>query len=294
MNKKNIVLLSIMLFLRVFCIYAQNNSKNVESQLPEGKNWKLIWNDEFDGISLDTTKWGYRLHLIQRRHETWTNDAAELDGEGNLLLKVYEKDGKYYSSQLQTGRNYLDRPGDPFPDGKQKFVWPVAKMEPAKFIHKYGYYEIRCKLPKQQGWWAAFWLQSPTIGCSLDPTKAGVEIDIMENFTRDGTIFHKIFWNGYGADRKSKSSGPVKIPELKDDNFHTFGLFWNKRGYIFYVDGKETLMMDGPVSDVEQFVMITTECMGYREGDDACEPLKNAKMPDYFVVDYVRVFDEVE
>jgi beta-glucanase (GH16 family) len=44
-------------------------------------------------------------------------------------------------------------------------------------MHKYGYYEIRCKLPKQPGWWAAFWLQSPTIGSTLDPA------DLMEKAT---------------------------------------------------------------------------------------------------------------
>ena len=31
------------------------------SLLPEGKKWKMVWSDEFDGTELDTSKWDYRL-----------------------------------------------------------------------------------------------------------------------------------------------------------------------------------------------------------------------------------------
>jgi len=262
---------------------------HVASQLPPGKKWKLVWSDEFDGTELDRTKWDYRLHIMQTRYETWTDDAASLDGKGNLLLKAYEKGGHYYSSQLQTGANYMDRPGGQY--GKTRFSWPIAKIATPNFMHKYGYYEIRCQLPRQPGWWAAFWLQSPTIGSSLDPRTSGVEIDIMENFTRDGVISHNIHWNGYGPDRQSKGSGPVKKPELSE-GFHTFGLDWNAHEYVFYTDGQVTWRVAGPISDREQFILVSTECNGYRKGEPAPE-LKKAKLPDYFVVDYVRVFDQV-
>ena len=65
-----------------------------------------------------------------------------------------------------------------------------------------------------------------------------------------------------------------------------------------------------PVSEVEQFILVSTECHGYNRvfanesdnasaaGDDLVwhgkpvESLKNAVLPDEFVVDYVRVFDK--
>jgi beta-glucanase (GH16 family) len=265
-----------------------NQTPHVESELPNGKQWKLVWNDEFDGNSLDTTKWGFRLHIMQTRHETWTDDAYELDGKGFLKLKAYEKDGEYYSSQLQTGSNYMDRPGDQY--GSSKLTWPIAKLEKPKFVHKYGYYEIRCKLPTQEGWWVAFWMQSPTIGATLDPLESGVEIDIMENFTRDGVISQNIHWNGYGKNHEGAGSGPIKL-QLNDGEFHTFGVDWNPYGYVFYVDGKETWRISGPVSNREQFILVSAECDGYRKG--AASPLlKKAVLPDYFIVDYVRVYDE--
>ncbi|MDD5708145.1 MAG: glycoside hydrolase family 16 protein, partial [Kiritimatiellae bacterium] len=262
--------------------------EHVASVLPPEKKWRMVWHDEFDGPVLARSKWDYRLHLMQQRHRTFVDDAAELDGRGNLLLKVYEKDGQFYSSHLQTGSNFMDRPGEEY----GKFRWPIAKIETPKFMHKFGYYEIRCKLPAQPGWWVAFWLQSPTIGATLDPASSGVEVDIMENFTRDGIVSHNNHWNGYGTDHQHAGSGDRRLTETAD-GFHVFGLDWSKHGYIYYIDGRESWRLDGPVSNREQFILVSTECNGYRTGDSPAPELKNAVLPDCFVVDYVRVFDEV-
>ena len=53
-------------------------------------------------------------------------------------------------------------------------------------------------MPTQEGWGVDFWLQSPTIGASLQALDSGVEIDIMENIKRDGTISHNIHWTNMG------------------------------------------------------------------------------------------------
>ena len=267
----------------------KESNQHVESLLPAGKKWKLVWNDEFDGDTLDRSKWDFRLHLMQQRHNTFTDEGAELDGKGNLHLKLIERDGHYFSPHLQTGSNYLDRFGEAY----GKFTWPVAEIKEPKFMHKYGYYEIRCKLQTQPGWWAAFWLQSPTIGSTLNPEKSGVEVDIMESFTRDGMISHNNHWDGYGKDHKHAGSGDQKLEETAD-GFHVFGLDWSKDGYIYYVDGKESWRCDGPVSHCEQFILISTECQGYRQGDQPREDLTKAVLPDAFIIDYVRVFDEVK
>jgi beta-glucanase (GH16 family) len=269
--------------------------KHVPSLLPEGKQWKMVWHDEFDGDTLDSSKWSYRLHLLQQRHETFAEEGAELDGKGNLLLKLIKKNGHFYSPHLQTGSNYLDRPGKGFCFEKGKFNWPIAKFEQPKFMHKFGYYECRCKLPTQPGWWAAFWLQSPCIGSTPDAEVSGVEVDIMENFTRDGIISHCNHWGGYSEYHQCCHPEPIQLQATPDD-FHVFGLEWNKEEYVYYVDGKETWRVTKPypISQREQFILISTECMGYRSGDQPSPLLKEAQLPDYFIVDYVRVFDEVK
>ncbi|NLO75210.1 MAG: family 16 glycosylhydrolase [candidate division WS1 bacterium] len=261
---------------------------HVASLLPAGKQWKLVWRDEFDGDTLDPSKWGFRLHMMQQRHHTFSEEGAGLDGQGNLLLTLHEKDGQFYSPHLQTGSNFLDRPGPSY----GKFHWPIAPIEVPRFVHKYGYYEIRCKLPTQPGWWAAFWLQSPTIGATLDPAQSGVEVDIMENFTRDGIVSHNNHWNGYGGTTQSLGSGERQLEETPD-GFHVFGLDWSPEAYVYYIDGQESWRVEAPISHCEQFILVSTECMGYRAGDSPDPLLLEAVLPDYFIVDYVRVFDEV-
>ena len=283
----------VLLFMVLACgrALADETLKSLLPALPAGKSWRLAWKDEFDGTALDRTKWDFRLHIMQTRHQTFTNAGARVEN-GLLHLDLIEKDGQYYSAHLQTGRNFLDRPGNPYSTG---LTWPIAELEPPLFAHKYGYYEIRCRLQRQPGWWSAFWMQSPLIGANLDPAVSGVELDIMENFTRTNRISHNIHWDGYGKNHKHKGSGEVTFAETPD-RFHTFGMHWSQTNYVFYVDGQETWRVDGPVSHTEQFLLVSTECEGYRKGnrDQPSERLKTAVLPDAFVVDYVRVYDEVE
>ena len=63
------------------------NVKNHEpSFLPEGKQWKLAWSDEFDGTELDRSKWDYRLYMMGKRHRTWQDEGVTLDGKSNAVF----------------------------------------------------------------------------------------------------------------------------------------------------------------------------------------------------------------
>ncbi len=263
---------------------------HVASILPDNKKWILVWQDEFDGVTLDRSKWDYRLYMMHQRHNTFSDEGtAVLDGNSNLRLELVEKDGMFYTAQLQTGENYMDRPGD---TGYGNFTWPIGKFKKPGFLHKYGYYEIRCKLQTQEGWWSAFWLQSPIIGATADGETSGVEVDIMESFNRDGLVEHTNHWGGYGQDHGSVTSGKYQLTGT-EDGYHHFGVDWSRDGYIFYIDGKESWRVDRPVSDIEQFILISAEPWGYRWPDARGEKLKEAVLPDAFIVDYVRVFDEI-
>ncbi|MDO5577556.1 MAG: glycoside hydrolase family 16 protein [Fibrobacter sp.] len=263
---------------------------HVSSFLPENKNWKLVWSDEFDGNELDTSKWYYRLHMTGKKHTTYIEDAISFDGNSNIIFHLVEKDGKYYSSTIQTGENFTDKPNG------------EGRNTPPKFLHKYGYYEVRCKLQHERPWWTAFWLQSPTIAEELPPEKAGVEVDILESFRPGKLNPHFNHWGGYdkthqfantiGVDRWTTDDDAY---DISLDEYHTFAVHWAKDGYTFYVDGKQSgLKINGPVSDTEQFILLFTECQGFRAipGYKGIEKFPSG-LKDKFVVDYVRVFDEV-
>lgn len=278
---------------------------HAQSLLPAGKQWKLVWSDEFDGNSLDETKWNYRLNFWGYPSPTFTTEGVVVS-DGTLKIHLVRKGDDFYSAHLQTGGLTFDNPRDE----TSKVFWPYGKKDPAKFMHSYGYYECRCKLPKNDGWHAAFWLQAPGIGSHPDPAVAGVECDIMENYPqhKDGTLVCGCGWGGYG--NEGRWFGHFQFP-FKDtpDGWHTYGVDWSKEGYVFYADGQlvgRQMAPECPVSRIEQFILISTECHGYNRvfrtvgeaGESTVKPqpvpeLLQAVLPDCFEVDYVRVFDAV-
>lgn len=268
---------------------------HVPSLVPDGYKWKLAWHDEFDGTELDRTKWDYRLHMMGKRHITWQDKGVTLDGQSNAVFTVFEQDGEICSAQLQTGYNYMDAPVEKQEDcWGGGLVWPIGRLRDNLYTHRYGYYECRCKLQKKEGWWSAFWLQSPTIGCCNDPGYAGIENDIMESFHPGEVIRHGNHLNGYADDHIAIHHGEG-AKGLDLDEYHTFSMLWTPDGYVFYIDGKE----DGrskpgdPVSHRPEFILISTEVNGYRSKTHTATDEARAAVGDTFVVDYVRVFDMV-
>jgi len=225
---------------------------------PAGKTWQLIWSDEFDGEQLDQKKWD--IPEYKRRDGYWSRKAIRLDGQGHLVI-----------SALKDGERYLDG----------------CVRTRGKFEHAFGYWSCRAQLQQQQGHWTAFWLMCDSQGKIGNDGRDGTEIDIMEKPSLDDKLQHALHWDGYGKDHKS-AGHQFKVPGIMS-GFHVFSLWWTPTEYIFYVDGKETWRTKaGGVCQVPVFLKLSDE-IGKWAGD-----ITKAKLPDDFVVDYVRVWDLVD
>lgn len=273
------------------------------SLLPSGKRWNLVWHDEFNGTEIDKTKWMCRESFWGADFPAFAHDfeGVEMTGSGTVRLHLLRKGDDFCSPHLQTGSLTYDIPKD-----KAGF-WPFGTYRKPLFMHKFGYYEIRCRQPKYPGWHSAFWLQAPGIGSSPNPAECGVECDIMENYRQhtDGKIVCGNGWNGYGRD--SRWFGHFSFDaETMEDGWCDYGVDWSPDGYTFYANGKKVGEQNSPVSNVEQFVLVSTEPGGYRKaGNDGglsdgritwgspAPALFDAVLPDYFEIDFVRVFDAV-
>lgn len=258
------------------------------SLLPDGTRWRLVWNDEFDGETLDTDKWDYRTSMMGREHPAWTENGVHLDGESHAVFTCMEEDGRIVSSQLQTGHNFMDQPVIRTKFGEDDLQWNIGKLHENKFVKAFGYFECRCKLQKTDGWWSAFWMQSPIIGASLDPTQTGTELDIMECFEPGKIAAHNAFTGGYGLDMKRARVGGA---EVDPEEWHTFGMRWDKNGYTFYIDGKEDGHISEYVSHCPEFILISTEVKGYRTEAHTFSEAAKQSVGDTFLVDFVRVFE---
>jgi beta-glucanase (GH16 family) len=231
--------------------------------------YKLAWSDEFDGTKLDTDKWQY--WLPGRRHDAINTPEAIAVTNGCLVITTYAEGGTNYTAMVST---------------RERF-------EPVR-----GYWEARIEFNDVPGMWSAFWLQSPTMGRPPDdPVKAGMEIDIIEhraaakNGNRmDARVQHTLHWNGYGKAHQSKTQA-VTDNGLRT-GFHVYGFEWTESAYRFYVDGKLTWTVDGPISKSPEFVILSSEVKdrdwagSIGAGGFGGRTRSTAKM----LVDYVRYY----
>jgi beta-glucanase (GH16 family) len=222
-------------------------------------DYRMVWQDEFDGRALDAAKWKVRGDGKVRRLGRVSRDTISLDGKGHCVIRVLrDKDGTYLIGQIAT----------------------EGLFEPM-----FGYYECRAEMNRSLGPHVAFWLQSPTFGRVGDPAADGTEIDIFEYHRKQpGIIHHNLHWDGYGEKHKSHGH-KVAIPGI-DTGFHTFGLLWTEDGYVFYVNGRETWRADKAVSRRGQFIILSAELSGWG-GDPA-----KGTFPDEVRFDYVRVYQK--
>jgi len=239
---------------------------------------KLIWSDEFDGTGIpDPSKWD-RPEYNRRPNAKgadgyWSKEDSFLDGKGNLVIRVRKIADK-------------NNDGDPY----DYSVGAIRTL--GKFTQKYGRFDIRCQLPKQQGWWVAFWMMQGNVSSEVNAGVDGSEVDIMEAFGWTNKINHAIHYDGYGAAHKSVSKSEL-IPGIRE-GFHTYSLEWYPEMYVFFVDGKEQWRSTGGgVCNQPGYIKVTGEIStedwainNYWSNDPA-----KATYPDSFKVDYVRVYE---
>jgi beta-glucanase (GH16 family) len=219
--------------------------------------YSLVWADEFNGTTLDTTKWEYRF-LGPRRKAVNVKEAVSLDGTGNLLITCTQADTSYHVGMIGT--------------------------QPT-FQATYGYFECRVKFQKEQGHWTAFWLQSPTINNLGNPAVNGTEIDIYEYLRRENnTIHHNLHWDGYGASHKS-TGYTADIPGISS-GYHTIAVEWTDTQYVFYIDQIETWRTTTAVSQRSEYIILSDEVDTW--GGD----ITLATLPDTVFFDYVRVYQK--
>lgn len=198
------------------------------SDVKSVKVWKLVWNDEFNGTKLDTTKWN-------------NNGATGAGGYGNKELQNYQM--QY--SEVKNG-NFIIKPQFSWNPRTKSYVansaYSTKIWTNGQFSVKYGKVEFRAKLPKGQGTWAAAWM----LGDKNKWPLCG-EIDVLET-TKDPlkqTIpqsIHNARFNGMPTSPGNK----YKHTTVKDATtaYHTYGIIWNSQTITFTIDGKTTWVYD--------------------------------------------------
>lgn len=241
-----------------------------------GQTWNLTWSDEFDGTGPpDPAKWDRPEYM---RHNNWNGpdgwweqDDSYLDS-GNLVIRV---------------RRVPNRNADS--DAYDYNTGAIRTL--GKFTQTYGKFEIRAQMPIMQGWWVAFWMMQGDV-CRLGSGGVdGSEVDIFEGWGWTDKISHAVHWDCYGAEHRLVDRNEY-IPGIRS-GWHTFTLVWNPSIYIFYVDGIERWRTPaGGVCNQPGYIKLTGELSTNSPAisDSWAKNPEGVPYPDYFRVDYVRVY----
>jgi beta-glucanase (GH16 family) len=246
---------------------------------------RLVWQDEFSGTSLDSTKW-----------EPMIGDGSLYGnpGWGNNELQYYT--GRPENVEVGNGILKIIARQENF--GGRGFTSARLRTQ-GKFDFRYGRVEARIKIPAGQGLWPAFWMlpsQSPYGGWA-----SGGEIDIMEavNLAEQvhGTIHYGSPWPGNlsAGGNRSKAGGYA-------DGFHTYAIDWRPDEIRWSVDGVEYYSVNSQTwfSSVgmwnqrapfdTSFHMLLNLAIG---GNWPGSPDESTVFPAEMLVDYVRVYQDV-
>ena len=183
----------------------------------------LIWSDEFNGDTLDTSIWSYEIGK-----GSW--------GWGNNEKQYYTNREKNCS--VNNGSLKITALKEAYGNSDYTSSRIITK---GKYEIKFGYIEARIALPSMSGIWPAFWL----LGADIDsnPWPHCGEIDIMEAINYNNSIYSTLHWN-QGSTTNHASSGTSAIDVGDRTEYHTYGLLWTESEMRFYHDDQLHYVFD--------------------------------------------------
>ncbi|MDR3594899.1 carbohydrate binding domain-containing protein [Clostridium sp.] len=270
---------------------SENSNSNTGNGNGEENKWNLVWSDEFNGTSLDPSKWSYQygngadygaVDWGNNEKEYYTDQNTKVE-DGNLVIEARKEDNpdqfggkKYSSARIRTL---------------------------GKFSKTYGKIEAAITMPAGNGLWPAFWML-PDDDNIYGKWASGGEIDIME---AKGRLLNNVWGTihfGKEWPNNTSSGGHYTFPAGKDiTGKHIYSVEWEPGEIRWYVDGELYYTANNwfsqgndqpapyayPAPFDRNFHIILNMAVGgaYDGNIEPDESFKSAQMK----VDYVRVYD---
>lgn len=242
--------------------------------------FQLVWSEEFDGTTLDLTKWSYETGgngFGNQEKQYYTNRPDNIRLENGSL--VIEAKKEVYQTNNYTSARINSR-------NKVSFT--------------YGKIEARISLPPGKGTWAAFWMMGTSITYSRWPLCG--EIDIMEHIGSQPTMISHATHTAEKNGSKGNNWYNRQTRADVENNFHTYAIEWEQKAnegddnMSFFIDGvKSTTIWEPHVNATLQqwpfkddFFLILNLAIGGTMGGTIEDAIFNN--PVIMKVDYVKVY----
>lgn len=271
----------LLLALALISCDSSPDSGEEETAIEAPPGWALVWNDEFNGSSIDAAKWNHEVNA---------------SGGGNNELQYYTQRKK--NSFVENGNLVIEAHRERFMDVEGTRDYTSARMTTrGRGDWKYGRFEIRARLPKGQGIWPAIWMM-PTAS-EYGGWAASGEIDIMEIIGSKPDLLHGTlhFGGSYPNNQSSGSSHQLSSGSLSSE-FHTYAIEWKEGEIRWYIDdflySRKTEWNSAnaayPAPFDKEFFMILNVAVG---GNWPGSPDASTVFPQRMEVDYVRVYEAI-
>jgi len=200
-------------------------------------DWQLTWNDEFNGSSLDSSKWDIEVNC-------WGGGNGEKQCYTSRLDNVFVSGGSLHLRPV--AGTYTGSLAGCTLNNENSCTWTqpatsgrVRTLNAVGGSWTYGRFEVRAKLPKGNFLWPAIWML-PTDNVYGTWAASG-EIDIMESRGQVPTqISSTIHYGGAWPNNVYTTSGDMTFAFDFTNDFHVFALEWDATLLKFYVDAQLT------------------------------------------------------
>ena len=226
--------------------------------------WALDWADEFDGATIDGTKW------------------VVVDGAVNVNNEL-----EYYSpTQAYIENGALVLKSDRQAVGGRQYVSAEVRTGTKRTVTRGNAIEWRTWIPSGKGIWPANWLvNTPCDGLNGCGSNWPPEIDVLEVKGSDpATNIMTHWWGSYPGQQHETStwSGGSSLA----DGYHTYRLEWYRDSILWLVDGVQRAKHTQSVTGGQLQIVMNTAVGGDFDG----APSASTVFPQYQRVDYVRVY----
>lgn len=238
---------------------AMTNLNMSGSYSQKANTYGLAWGDEFNGSDLNTKYWNRRSSAVDTGRDGMPY-AYNSDPQYTFI-----RDGKVVLNSKKTWDASIDN-----------YRYNTAGISTEnKMSFQYGYYEMRAKLPKDNGS-VSFWTQGIHTGIS----SPFAEVDVVENFAESDAVYanlHDWYEDGghvaFGEETTkfaiASRKGTLEGGEDFSEAYHTFGCEWTEEKLTFYVDGNKTTEIDISASDMNIFHMPQYLIFGSGTGENS-------------------------
>ena len=259
-----------------------------------GKRWEMVFSEEFNGTSLDTTKltpcfdWNYGscTESFNTGKERYLPSQVQVSN-GTAKLVAEPLSPPYASSGCYQGQcTYkagLVSTARPRADNGSQYLFPFT----------YGYVESRMKFPGTAGFFTAFWMLPTNPSYSYN-----TEIDIVEILGgHPDTIFMNYHYNARGTsytpNKGLHNNGACAVKDYSTD-WVTFGMDWQPTHIAWYIDGVKCGQFDGNTTTIESGPMqlILHMMVDNQWERDWGSVLSSQTLIRQLEVDYIRIYQQ--